>query len=105
MILRVWHAVAHAARRDVYPEYFREHVAGELRGLPGFLGATLSSRDVDGVVEFTVVTRWASMDAIRAFAGDAVNRAVVAPEAVAALIDYERTVVHLTVLEQVEPRE
>ena len=103
MIHRVWQALAHPARRDVYPEHFRQHVVPELRALPGFLGATLSSRDVDGVVELTVVTRWASMDAIRAFAGDQVARAVVAPEAVAALIDYERTVVHLTVLDEIEP--
>ena len=103
MILRVWRAIAHPARRDVYREHFRQHVAAELRGLPGFLGATLSSRDADGLVEFTVVTRWASMEAIRAFAGETVDRAVVAPEAVAALIDYERVVSHLTVVERVEP--
>jgi heme-degrading monooxygenase HmoA len=103
VILRVWQARAHRARRDAYPEHFRQHVAPALRRLPGFQGATLSSRDVDGVVELTVVTRWASMEAVRGFAGTAVDRAVVDPEAIVALIDYDRTVTHLTVLEQVEP--
>jgi heme-degrading monooxygenase HmoA len=102
VVLRVWRARAHKARREAYPEHFRLRVATELRALPGFLGATLSSRDVDHVVEFTVVTRWASMDAVGGFAGARVERAVVEPEAVAALIDYDRTVTHLTVLEQVE---
>ena len=102
MIWRVWRARAHKARREAYPEHFRLRVEGELRTVPGFLGATLSSRDVDHVVEFTVITRWASMDAVRGFAGAVVERAVVEPEAVAALIDYERTVTHLTVLEQVD---
>ena len=69
MILRVWRARADRGREAAYPEHFRRHVAPELRRIAGFLGADLASRDVDGGVEFTVCTRWASMDAVRRFAG------------------------------------
>jgi hypothetical protein len=49
-----------------------------------------------------VETRWASLDAIRAFAGEALDRAVVEPGAVAALVRFEETVGHFEVLESVD---
>jgi heme-degrading monooxygenase HmoA len=52
-------------------------------------------------VEFLVLTRWASMDAIRAFAGDDVGKAVVEPEAVQALLSFDRTVQHYEVVQEV----
>ena len=101
MILRVWRARADADRRDAYPGHFRHSVLPELRAVPGFLGATLCSRDVDDRVEFTVITRWASLEAIRGFAGDVLDRAVVEPAAVLALRDYDHAVEHLTVIDDV----
>ena len=41
------------------------------------------------------------MDAITAFAGEDVVKAVVEPEAMAALISYDRTVCHYTVLDEI----
>lgn len=102
MILRVWRARAEPGRRDAYPAFFRRHVAPELRAVPGFLGATLAARDVDGAVEFTVITRWASLEAIRGFAGTAINRAVVEPGAIATLRDHDKTVDHLTVIDGID---
>jgi len=43
------------------------------------------------------------MDAIRMFAGSDVERAVVAPEAAAVLIEYDRTVDHYEVVHEVKP--
>lgn len=40
------------------------------------------------------------MDAIRAFAGDDVESAVVEPEAVAALVSFDRTVQHYEVVQE-----
>ena len=101
MILRTWRARAEPARRDAYPEHFRRHVVPELLQIAGFLGADLASREVDGGVEFTVCTRWASMDAVRRFAGAEPERAVVEPGAVAALREYDDYVTHHVVLERV----
>jgi heme-degrading monooxygenase HmoA len=70
--------------------------------LPGFLGATLSSRAVAGHIEFLVLTRWDSPDAIRSFAGDDPGKAVVEPGAVAALIDFDATVRHFEVIEEAQ---
>jgi heme-degrading monooxygenase HmoA len=102
VILRVWRARAEPRRRDDYPRFFRDHVVPELRAVPGFLGATLAARDVDAVVEFTVITRWASLEAVRGFAGGVIDRAVVEPGAVATLRDHDQTVDHLTVLDEID---
>lgn len=100
MIIRQWRGRADHAREQAYPAHFREHVAGELWAVHGFLGADLLRRtDADGSVEFTVLTRWASMDAIHAFAGDDPTCAVVEPGAQAALTSYDRTVTHHTVVD------
>jgi heme-degrading monooxygenase HmoA len=44
--------------------------------------------------EVVVVTRWESLAAIRGFAGDDIDRAVVHDEAAALFADYDRTVRH-----------
>jgi heme-degrading monooxygenase HmoA len=102
MIVRVWRGWAMPEKYGDYPEHFRKAVLPELRATPGFLGAVLMQRRQDGEIEFRVETRWASLDAIRAFAGEALDRAVVEPGAVAALVRFEETVSHFEVLESVD---
>jgi heme-degrading monooxygenase HmoA len=104
MIIREWRGRANPSRAEDYPMHFREKVVPELRHLPGFAGAGLSRRQLDGTLEFLVLTRWQSMDAIWAFAGDDVEKAVVEPGAVAALIDFDASVRHYEVVEDVQPR-
>ena len=95
MIMRAWRGHASPSKPDDYPAHFRNNVLPELRGISGFLGASLLRQDHTDRIEFLVLTRWASMDSIRAFAGANVANAVVEPEAVAALTDFDRTVQHL----------
>ena len=52
-------------------------------------------------IEFLVLTKWQSMDAIRAFAGDDVGKAVVEAGAVAALVDFDDRVQHYETIEDV----
>ncbi len=100
MIVRLWRGRADPARPDAYPQHFRENVLPELRATPGFLRAFLSRREEDGLIEFLVETQWAGIEAIRAFAGDAIDRAVVESGAVAALVDYDATVQHFEAVEE-----
>ena len=99
MIVRAWRGRASTANPDAYAEHFRKNVLPELREIEGFLGASLLRENRPQEIEYLVLTRWASMDAVRAFAGSEVSRAVVEPEAVAALEDYDRTVHHYEVVE------
>jgi heme-degrading monooxygenase HmoA len=100
MITRAWRGRAGRSKPDAYPKHFREAVVPELRTVPGFLGAQLSRRAMGDQVEFLVLTRWQSMAAVRAFAGPAVDKAVVEPGAIAALDDFDDTVQHYEVLEE-----
>jgi heme-degrading monooxygenase HmoA len=102
MIVRVWRGWAAADKPDDYPAHFRRSVLPELRATQGFIGATLMRRDEAGEIEFVVATRWASMDAIRAFAGEALDKAVVEPGAVAALERFDETVLHYEVIEALD---
>jgi heme-degrading monooxygenase HmoA len=101
MIIREWRGRTTRARSSGYPEHFRNEVIPGLRKIQGFLGASLSQRLSDDQVEFVVLTRWTSMEAIRAFAGPALEKAVVEPGAIAALTDYDATVRHYEVLENI----
>ena len=101
MIVREWRGRASSPQADVYPKHFREKVIPELSRVAGFAGAQLSRRQLNDKIEFLVLTRWRSMDAIRAFAGKDVEQAVVEPAAVAALIEFDSRVRHYEVVEDV----
>ena len=101
MIIREWRALAEPAQSDAYPKHFREMVEPELRQLTGFLGAHLIQRLVGDQIEFVVLTRWQSMDAIRDFAGEALEQAKVEAGAVAALITYDDMVRHYEIIEEI----
>ncbi len=100
MIIREWRARAETKAADRYPDHFRRNVLPHLREIDGFIGAHLSRR-VDGErIEFLVLTQWVSMDSSRAFAGAECETAVVEPEAIAALVDFDTHVRHYEVLEE-----
>jgi heme-degrading monooxygenase HmoA len=101
MIIREWRGRAASSRAAEYPRHFRTAVVPELRQVAGFRGASLCRRDTPAGIEFVVLTRWESMDAVRAFAGAQVERAVVEPGAVAALESFEAAVQHYEVIEEV----
>jgi heme-degrading monooxygenase HmoA len=101
MIIREWRGRAAPGKAEAYPAHFRRTVLPELRGNAGFCGAHLSQRRTSENIEFLVLTRWQSMEAIRAFAGADPERAVIEPGAVAALIDFDADVRHYEVLEDV----
>ena len=103
MIVRTWRGRAPLSKPDDYVRHFDTNVVAELRSVDGFLGATLLRQVRPDDIEFLVITRWQSMDAVRGFAGDAVGRAVVEPGAIAALADYDEFVEHYEVVDEVAP--
>jgi heme-degrading monooxygenase HmoA len=97
MISRHWRGLAKAEFAQAYVEHLQTETFPAIRKLRGFVGAEILRRDVPKGVEFLVVTRWASMDSIRAFAGDEVDTAVVPAKVDAMMVDYERVVRHYEV--------
>jgi heme-degrading monooxygenase HmoA len=104
MIERVWSARTTREGFSAYAAYFRRVVLPELAAVAGYRGARLLQRHqaVD-LVEIVVVTEWASLEVIRGFAGDDIDRAVVHDEAAALCSDYDKTVRHFEVALRDEP--
>ena len=99
MIARHWRGLARAHRAAHYLQHLRAETLPALQRLPGFVDASILSRPLAGGVEFLVITRWASLEAIAGFSGGDAELAVV-PEAVAAMmIEYDRRARHFEVLE------
>ena len=69
IIARVWHAWAAREKADEYERYVSHEVIPGYIGMGGYLGAAYHRRDDGDEVEFLVITRWESFDAIIAFAG------------------------------------
>ena len=94
MIIRQWRGLAKLSSGDHYLAHFRADVLPKLQALAGFCGATVMRRTTRHGVEVIVLTRWESLDAVRQFAGDDLEAAVVAPVAQAYLASYCHSVSH-----------
>jgi heme-degrading monooxygenase HmoA len=101
MVIREWRGRASKSRGGAYVEHFNTQVLPQLKKVPGFVGAHLCCRPKGELVEFVVLSRWESYDAIRGFAGPDVDAAVVAPAAAATLSDFDPVVQHYEILTDV----
>lgn len=98
-VLRLWKGRAEdTAGSKEYARHVSEEVFPRLQSIPGHLGAYLLRRSVGTGVEFLVLTLWASMDAVRRFAGPEPEKAVVEPAARAALSEFEQVVTHYEIV-------
>ena len=97
MILRLWRGRAVAHQAADYRTHLTQVVWPRLQAIEGFVDARLAERERGGGVEFLVITSWSSWEAIRAFAGDEPERAVVEPEARRVLTDFDEHVDHFEV--------
>ncbi len=94
MISRQWRGLAKAECAEAYVRHLRSDTFPSIRKLPGFVDASILRRTVPDGIEFLVVTRWTSLEAIRAFAGEAVEVAVVPQNVRDMMIEYDRAVRH-----------
>ena len=69
MIGRLWRGWTTTENADAYEELLRTRILPGIHRVDGYRGAYLLRRDVDEGVEFTTLTFFESMDAVRAFAG------------------------------------
>ena len=83
MIVRLWHGWTTPANADAYDRLLREEIFASIarRAIAGYRGIELLRRDAGGEVEFVTAMRFDSVDAVRAFAGEDYEVAVVPPAA------------------------
>src|SRR6187401_2088846 len=99
MISRHRKGIARPGRADEYIRHLGTETVPQLKRLPGFLGVAILRRDTGAGTEFQIITRWASLDAISAFAGPDVTVAVVPPNVRDLMISYDPEVVHYEIVD------
>ncbi|HEU5014316.1 MAG TPA: antibiotic biosynthesis monooxygenase [Roseiflexaceae bacterium] len=98
MIARTWHGAVPTEKADAYHQYLLRTGVPDYRKTPGNQGVYVLRRTDGDVTHFLLMTLWESLEAIKAFAGDAVEQARYYPEDQAFLLELEPTVTHYDVL-------
>lgn len=94
MISRHWKGITHSHEGENYRHHLLEVTFPKLSTLQGFLGASVLLRPVPEGIQFLVITRWQSLEAIRLFAGEAIETAVVPPAVQAMMVSFDAKVEH-----------
>jgi antibiotic biosynthesis monooxygenase (ABM) superfamily enzyme len=98
VIARLWHGWTTRANADAYEEFLRTKMFPSIHSVPGFLGADLLRRDGGNEIAFVTITRFESLDAVRSFAGEDYEQAVVEPEAQRLLSRFDERSEHFEVV-------
>ncbi len=96
MIARRWRVWARRDHAEQVEPYLRDTGVGKALGTPGNAGALLLRDDAGGdEVEFTLITFWDSLEAVRAYAGERYLEAVLYP---ADRVHFSRWDAHVSLL-------
>ena len=98
MIVRTWVAYAKPGNARAYREHVKGAMLPQLRKIEGFLGLSVCQAEQGDRVEVLVISRLASMDAIKAFAGPKPERAVVDPAVRTIMSEFDDFATHYEVL-------
>jgi antibiotic biosynthesis monooxygenase (ABM) superfamily enzyme len=99
VIARTWRGATRADDERAYVEYLEETGMRGARALPGSRGTLVLHRRIGDRAEFQTVLLFDSLDDVRAFSGDDIERAVFFPDDDRFLIERELTVSHYEVAE------
>jgi heme-degrading monooxygenase HmoA len=81
LILRRWAGLIRTTDRDAYAAYIAGTGGADYSSTPGNRGYQMTMRDLgDGTTEVVTLSWWTSLDAIRAFAGEEIERARYYPD-------------------------
>ena len=97
MIARIWRGRVPTSRAEEYTKYLYDNGIVKIRAITGNLGAEMLKRTDGDVTEFVVISYWPSRDAIRAFAGDDIEKAHFLPRDREFLINPDEFVRHYEV--------
>jgi hypothetical protein len=99
VISRIWHGWTSPGNADAYEALLKSEIFVGIRDrqIAGFRGIQLFRRDLGTEVEFVTVMWFDSLDAVRAFAGEDYEVAVVPPKARALLARFDARSQHYAV--------
>jgi heme-degrading monooxygenase HmoA len=96
VIVRIWHGWTSVADADAYEALLRDEIITGIAGrrIEGYRGIELFRRALGNEVEFVTLMRFESLDAVRSFAGDDYEVAVVPTRARALLARFDARSAH-----------
>lgn len=99
-IARIWRGRTLAAKADEYQAYLDSSGISRVRATPGNLGVTVLRRNEGAKTEFLVLSIWESVEAIKKFAGEDYQKAVILPRDRDYLLEVEPNVLHYEILRE-----
>jgi len=99
MISRIWHGRTTPANADTYESLLKTEIFEGIkdRQIAGYRGIHLLRRDLENEVEFVTIMWFDSIEAVRTFAGEDYEAAVVPPKARAVLSRFDARSQHYEV--------
>ncbi|MGD0339509.1 MAG: antibiotic biosynthesis monooxygenase [Bacteroidota bacterium] len=100
MISRIWHGYTAQANADAYENLLKSEIFVGIsnRHIRGYRGIHLLRRNIADGVEFITIMWFDSLNAVREFAGEDYEKAVVPPEARALLSRFDDRSQHYEVI-------
>jgi antibiotic biosynthesis monooxygenase (ABM) superfamily enzyme len=91
MISRIWHGWTTPENADAYESLLKDEIFSGIqeRGIAGYRGIELLRRDIEGEVEFVTIMWFDDIEAVRSFAGEDYEAAVVPEKARAVLSRFD----------------
>jgi heme-degrading monooxygenase HmoA len=100
MVARIWRGVVRREDADEYTGYIADTGFAEYGKTAGNRGAWMLRRDQGERTEFLTFTLWDSVEAVKAFAGEDYEAAVLYPEDERYLIEHDPLVKHYEVVDE-----
>lgn len=100
MIARIWHGWTTPQNADKYEALLKEEIFVGIqdRRIRGFKSIQLLRREVNGEVEFITIMMFESLDAVREFAGEEYEQAVVPEKARKLLSRFDERSQHYAII-------
>ncbi len=91
MIIRIWHGWTSPTNAEAYEKLLKSEIFVGIskREINGYHGIQLLRRNLPDCVEFLTIMRFESIDAVREFAGEDYEKAVVPPKGQALLSNFD----------------
>jgi heme-degrading monooxygenase HmoA len=96
IVAREWKGRVAPARADEYYAYLSEGVK-KMSAIAGYLGVEILRRDEPSAVSFTVISYWESREAIKAYAGEDIEKPHHLPRDREMLLELPERVLHYDV--------
>jgi heme-degrading monooxygenase HmoA len=97
MIARIWRGRTKKEDADVYWKFLTQNAEEDCRITKGNRGVSVCKRIVGDYAEFLFISYWESVEAVKTYAGDDIDKAHYFPEDLKYVIDPAKSVDHYEV--------